>query len=368
MALETVEEDHSKELAVSSSTAMARHEIEGSIVLAKRFPRNQDQAFAMVMKSCQRFSFASMTTYSYPRGGQQITGASVHLAREAARCWGNLRTGCDIVHDDEETRTIRGWAWDIESNVREAQDASFKKLIYRKPKRGEPGGWIVPDERDLRELTNRQGAICVRNCILHLLPPDLIEDALGTAKGTIKNDKPTDPDEARKKIIMGFQGIGVSVDDLETKLGHPLRQVTPEEIKSLREIWASIREGNSVWAEHIEDTKPEESEQTPEVTMTDLTGRGKRGGKKGKSKPEDPVVEPDQKAQTNPDMIWTDAEIAVLNECEIATAPCEDIPRVKAIDAVYKKRNDDGEISDRLYSKLLVVTGRKRQEITAKTG
>ena len=46
--------------------------------------------------------------------------------------------------------------------------------------------WTVPDERDLRELTNRRGAICVRNAILALVPPDLVEDAMATADQTLE--------------------------------------------------------------------------------------------------------------------------------------------------------------------------------------
>lgn len=301
-ALATTEE-RSGEMAVSSAQAMARHEIEGAIVIANRFPRNVDKAFAMVMKSCNRFTFAAMASYSYPRGGTQITGPSVNLAREVARCWGNIRYGCDVVYDDEESRTVRGWAWDLETNTKETQDASFKKLIYRKQ-----GGWQTPDERDLRELTNKHGAICVRNCLLHLVPPDLIEDAMGTAKGTINKDAKDDPDKARKKIIIAFQGIGVSVEDMELYLGHPLRQAQPTEVADLRAVWKSISDGNSVWAEYVKDKQPQDDATKPEVTMGDLTGAKKVAGEQSNE------PEPEEPPQTEPDEGVNEAMLATYKD------------------------------------------------------
>jgi hypothetical protein len=255
------------ELSTSMQQSMARHEIEGAIVIARRFPRNEDAAYGRVMKSCERWSFASMARYSYPRGGQQIEGPSVNLAREVARCWTNIRYGCDIVHDDDTSRTVRGWAWDVETNCKETQDATFKKLIYRKR-----GGWQTPDERDLRELTNKHGAICVRNCLLHLVPPDLIDEAMRSSKSTLEKDAAKDPDEARRKMIRAFSTIGVTVDDLEAHLGHPLKQATPTEITDLRGIWKSISDGNSVWSEYVKQPDPQKSEGAPKgATMDDLT-------------------------------------------------------------------------------------------------
>lgn len=247
----TTRDEQSSELAVSAQQAMAEKEIEGAIIVANRFPRNEDEAYGRVMRSCERFTFAAMTCYSYPRGDVKIEGASVNLAREAARCWGNIRYGADIVHDDERTRTVRGWAWDVQTNTRESQDATFKKLVYRKK-----GGWVKPDERDLRELTNKHAAIAVRNCLLHLVPPDLIEDAIRAAKKTLESDAAKDPDEARKRLIRAFQGVGVSVADLEVYLDHPLSQITPAEITELRGVYKSILDGNSVWKEHVADKVP----------------------------------------------------------------------------------------------------------------
>lgn len=285
-ALATVE-THTGEIAVTAQEAMACKEIEAAIIVARKFPRNEEAAFARVIRSCGRWSFACKVSYSYPRGGQQVEGGSVDLAREVARCWGNLRFGADVIYDDGDDRTVRCWAWDLETNVKEFQDVRFKKLIYRKKE-----GWKKPDERDLLELTNRQSAKGVRNCILHVTPPDLKDDAIKAAKQTLAKDAAKDPEESRKRLTVAFSTVGVKVEDLEEYLGHPVRQITPDEIAELRGIWKSISDGNSVWAEYVGDKQPPQDPDAAPVTVDDLLG---------KSGQTDKPTEPTSKAPTTPE-------------------------------------------------------------------
>jgi hypothetical protein len=244
--------EQTSELAPTAGAAEKQFEIQSAITVAKRFPRNEDGAFQKLMKAADRTSFAEDAGYSFPRGGQTVEGPSVNLAREAARVWGNIRYGLEVIRDDEESRQIRGWAWDLESNVKVTAEDEFRKLIYRKK-----GGWIRPDERDLRELTNRRGAILIRGCILQILPKDLIEDAMERCKATLRKSAAQDPEAARKKIILAFSEIRVTPEMLEQKLGHPLAQCSPAEIADLRTIYKSIADGNSTWAEYVEPKKPE---------------------------------------------------------------------------------------------------------------
>lgn len=244
--------EQTSELAPTAGAAEKQFEIQSAITVAKRFPRNEDGAFQKLMKAADRTSFAEDAGYSFPRGGQTVEGPSVNLAREAARVWGNIRYGLEVIRDDEESRQIRGWAWDLESNVKVTAEDEFRKLIYRKK-----GGWIRPDERDLRELTNRRGAILIRGCVLQILPKDLIEDAMDRCRATLRKSAAQDPESARKKIILAFSEIRVTPEMLEQKLGHPLAQCSPAEIADLRTIYKSIADGNSTWAEYVEPQKPE---------------------------------------------------------------------------------------------------------------
>jgi hypothetical protein len=175
----TTTTEFSSELAPTAAAAEKQFEIQSAIVLAKKYPRDEDASFTKLMKACGRTSFAEEAEYSFPRGNQTVRGPSVNLAREAARVWGNVRYGITILRDDTGSRQIQGWAWDLETNTKISSEDDFQKLIFRKGK-----GWIPPDERDLRELTNRRGAILIRNCILQVVPKDLIEDARTKCNGS----------------------------------------------------------------------------------------------------------------------------------------------------------------------------------------
>jgi hypothetical protein len=250
---ETEKEDD--EIGTTALSATARAEVEGSIIIAKKFPRNENDFLDRLLRSCERFSFAEKAYYSFPRGGITVEGASAPFAREAARIWGNIEYGLLIVKDITDTRTIRAWAWDKESNGRVFAEDTFKKLIYRKKE-----GWVMPDERDLRELTNRRGAILIRNCILSLIPRDMIEDAQIHCKEVLKKSAKQDP-KIKEAIINSFAKIGVKVKDLEGYLEHPLSQCTEDELVDLRGIWQSISDGNSKWSEYVTKEESKEPEK-----------------------------------------------------------------------------------------------------------
>lgn len=255
------------ELAPTAGAAEKQFEIQSAIVIAKRFPRNEDAAFEKLMKASKRISFAEDAAYSFPRGATTVEGPSVNLAREAARVWGNVRFGLDVIRDDEESRQIRAWAWDMESNVRVSAEDDFKKLIQRKQKGGGTL-WVKPDERDLRELTNRRGAILVRNCLLQIVPKDLVEDAMARCKETLRKGAEQDPETARKRLILAFSEINVSPEMLESALGHKLAESSPAEIAELRKVYKSIADGNSTWQEFSNPKKAEPEKGT--LNLSDL--------------------------------------------------------------------------------------------------
>jgi hypothetical protein len=252
------------ELSTAADSAAVQAEIQSALVLANRLPRNEDGAFQSLIRSCRRPTFAAEAGYSFPRGGSKVTGPSVNLAREAARSWGNIRYGLEVVRDDEDNRKIRGWAWDLQTNTKVTAEDEFRKLVQRKRNNGT--AWVKPDERDLRELTNRRGAILVRNCLLQLLPRDLIEDAYDTAQQTLANAAAKDPDGERKRLLAAFDAINVTAAQLEEYLGHPIKEASPAELADLRMVWKSISDGNSTWDEHA----PRPSAPGKEIKTDDL--------------------------------------------------------------------------------------------------
>jgi hypothetical protein len=240
------------EIAPERLAEEARIDIQSAIIVARKFPRNEQQAYQKLMHACERTSFAEDAQYSFPRWSSEeqrkvdIIGPSVKLAREAGRLWGNIRWGITIIADGDDTRTIEGWAYDLETNARPAYQDTFTKMGYVKG-----GGWEPLNERGLRETTSRRGAFLIRNAILNLIPSDFIDDAMQSVDKTLASEAKKDPDAENKRIISAFDSIGVQVAELESFLGHGLSSASPAEIKKLRGIYKSIDDGNSTWAEYL---------------------------------------------------------------------------------------------------------------------
>lgn len=60
-------------------------EVQGAIILAKKFPRNQIECLDRIMTACQRPTLAEQALYSYARGGTEITGPSIRLTETIAQ-------------------------------------------------------------------------------------------------------------------------------------------------------------------------------------------------------------------------------------------------------------------------------------------
>jgi hypothetical protein len=230
---------------------MVQKEIEASIVLARQFPRDEDHGLQKIVRACRRPAFAEKVEYRFPRAGKTVHGGSIYFARECARVWGNIQFGFSIVDDSETHRTVRGWAWDLENNSRQFAEDTFQKLIQRKDRSTGVTNWVVPDERDLRELTNKRAAMAVRNCILHMIPFDVREAAIAEADRTRSAEVKKDPDEAKRSVVLGFDQLNVPSPELEEYLGCKIGQASPDQIKKLKEVYVSVRDGQSVWIDHL---------------------------------------------------------------------------------------------------------------------
>lgn len=250
-----------------SVVSREQSEIQSAIISAKRFPRSEEKAFAQIIKAFKRPSLARCAQYSFPRGGATVRGPSIDTARELARLWGNIKHGLRIVGVDDIYVHIKGYAIDLENNASIEAEDKFKKLVQRK--RGGNTQWVAPDERDLRELINRRGAILVRNCILQLIAPDIVDAALEQADATLRQVSSGELEQSRedtiRSLVLIFDGMGVSVEMLEQRLKHELSLITVSELTELRTIYKSLRDGNSRREDHFGFGEP--SPQSPEKLL-----------------------------------------------------------------------------------------------------
>ncbi len=230
-----------KEGILAVSASRATQEVQGAIVSAKKFPRDQFESYRKIMKSCERPSLSQQAMYAYPRGGSMVTGPSIRLAEVMAQCWGNLDFGIRELSQKEGESIVESFCWDLESNVRQTKTFTVKHERHLK------GGRVVKlkDTRDIYELVANQGARRLRACILGIIPGDITEAAVQKCDDTVKNGD-SEPFETRlKKMITAFDKLGVSSKLIEERVGHKIEAIVPAEFVDLIKIYTSIKDGVS---------------------------------------------------------------------------------------------------------------------------
>lgn len=249
--------------AVEQSRAAA--EVQAAVVVAQQCPRNIQTAVAQMRESCNQMFLAERAFYRYPKGGQTITGASVHLARELARVWGNVQYGLvEMRRDDAYGQSeMQAFAWDVQTNSR---NSSTFIVPHRRDTKNGPQA--VTDMRDIYELNTNNGARRVREAIFAILPPWFVEEAKELCNATLRNGGGKPLAQRVADAIKTFEGIGITADRIEARLERASGKWTEHDVAQLIVIFKSIQRGEVT----AEDEFP-----APRVSADELTG--------GKSKP-----------------------------------------------------------------------------------
>jgi len=261
------EPNEARDIVLNSESQRAMAETQAAMLMAVKRPRTETQSQLNLRRTLERKSFCEKAIYVFPRAGEKITGPSINLAREIARLWGNIKFGYKIVYDVAMDRTVEGFAWDLETNSNITEQISFKKI--REKKDYKTGKLVASgvSERDLREITAKHGALAVRNCILQLIPRDIVDDAVDNAvENLAKNIEKEDIKMVRVKTLHTYEEIGVFKADLETYLNHSIDTAISSEIAELRSIYKSIKDGVS----QIEEYFPRQIEENQKAKKIDI--------------------------------------------------------------------------------------------------
>lgn len=213
----------------------AAQEVQAAMVIAKRFPRDQDIAFQRIIIACKRKGLAEQAMYVFPRGNTTVTGPSIRLAEELARDWGNIDAGIIEMERKQGESVMMAYAWDLETNRRSTRTFSVRHV--RNTKRG---NYALTDERDIYEMTANQGARRLRACILDIIPGDITEEAIKQCELTLAGDVKEPLQDRLRKMVIAFSDLGVTKDMLEKRLGHTLAAIIETELVGLRKIYQSI--------------------------------------------------------------------------------------------------------------------------------
>lgn len=266
------QQDHPRGLTIADPSAVAaaeaaRARIESAYTVAMRKPRDADEARLRIIAACKRPLFAERVEYAKPVGGKAIKGPSIRLAELELREWGNVLTETTVVFENDEVRRLNVRIIDLQTNASFGRDIQLKKTVERRDSKGRDvirarmnsyGDTVYIVRATDDELMNAESAAVskvVRNEGLRVIPSDITDEAMETARETLRNRDKGDPDAARKRVIDAFAGVGVRPQDLASYLGHPVAQIQPAELETLRALHRALADGETTWKEIVEAAK-----------------------------------------------------------------------------------------------------------------
>ena len=232
--------EHVNQGTVNIEQSRAVTEAQGKLILAKKFPRDEALAYSKIMNSCSRPTLAASGEYAYPRGGQTVSGPSIRLAEELARCWGNIEYGIRELSRQQGNSEMEAYAWDLETNTYSSQKFTVRHI---RDKTG--GAQALTAERDIYELTANMGGRRLRARLLAILPPDLVEAAVNQCRKTLAGDTSLPIADRVRSMVDKFSQVGVTEKHLRAYLNKSLDEIIPEEIATLAGVFNSIKNGQA---------------------------------------------------------------------------------------------------------------------------
>lgn len=220
-------------------TSRQTQEVQGQIIMAKKFPRDYVASCNRIMQACQRKGLAEKAMYEYPRGGQKVIGPSIRLAEALAQNWGNMSFGIVELEQKAGESQVMAYAWDLETNTR--QEKIFSVPHIRSTKKGN-----VPltDPRDIYEMVANQGARRLRSCILGIIPGDVVEDAIEQCNRTLIEGEKKPLADVIKEVSLYFQrDFNVPLEALEKFIGCKADAFSMNDCIRLRKVYNSIKDG-----------------------------------------------------------------------------------------------------------------------------
>lgn len=265
MKNEIVEQKSGNELMISAGASIEQSravaEAQASMLVAKKFPRDENGASDKIINACKRVGMAESSLYAYKRGSSLITGPTIKLAETMAKYWGNITYGFREISRNAQASEIEVFCWDMENNVRVTRIFNVKHW-----RDTGSGGYALKTERDKYENIANNAQRRVRACILEMIPGDIVEDAEKQCKLTLEDNNGKSIEETAKDIVAAFKSFGVSQAVIEKFLNHAITAIVPAQVVSLKQIYKSIKDGVAPKEDFFDFSDvPEQEEKKPEV-------------------------------------------------------------------------------------------------------
>lgn len=266
----------SQATAIEQTRAVAQ--VQGALVVAQQRPRDTMAAAQRMRETCQNDRLAEKAFFSYNRGDGTVSGPSIHLATELARCWGNLDYGIiELDRDDERgISEMQSYCWDLETNLR-----SSNTFIVPHRRDTKTGFKALTAQRDVYENNANNAARRLRECIFRTMPKAFTEEAQELCRTTLEHGGGEDIAVRREKLVEAFAGINISSRRVSKRVGKAIDKLTAFDLGELRIAYRSITTGEALASELFPDDSGE--------AATDALKKAKEDGP---SKPKDDTKPP----------------------------------------------------------------------------
>jgi len=227
--------------AIEQSRAVA--EVQAAVYLAKQFPRDEREAQRAMENSCRQLYVAERAFYRLPRAGGAVTGPTIQLAKELARCWGHIHYGPGEMHREADRSEMLVYAWDVQSGTR-----AFSTFIvpHKRDKKNKDGQTVPVDLITMQEIYENnanQAARRLREQIFGVLPSWFTERAKELCDETLSKGNGRPIAERREQCITLFAQLGITERQLEDKLELASLRWTGHELGQLSVIYGAIKRG-----------------------------------------------------------------------------------------------------------------------------
>lgn len=230
------------------------------IATAKRYPRNPLRVIENAIATVTRNeTTAASCGYALPRGGKQIQGISVHLARIIAQFYGNIRVQVKAGEVGSAHVTASAIAFDLESNYAIQVDAR-RKILKRDGTRY--------DEDMINTTMLAAMAVAERNAILKVIPQSMSDEVYLASRQKLTGDLSDEQKlTAKRKEMMDFflkRYDATEKDVLELLNKKTITAITPDDILTLRGVVQAIKDGETTIEEQFPRLKKKEDKKDNE--------------------------------------------------------------------------------------------------------
>lgn len=271
-------------VAVQQSRAMAMQfaKLQAAIVR----PRDVVRSLARIKNACMRPSLARVATYTYSRGGTDITGPSIRLAEVLAQNYGNIDCGIKEIEQRDGESTVLAYASDLETNFHCEKEFQVKHIIFKK----QGGAKRLVDPRDIYEKIANDGSRRLRSCILAVIPKDVVDEAVETCEATLRADCGEITKDRIESMLAKLSEFDVTKEMIEKRIQRNLTSITPAQFIDLGKKYNALKEGIAKvedFFEKVEKEEPKKEAKKTEKTMKDALGIGGESAAAQNAKPDE---------------------------------------------------------------------------------